>query len=54
MTFRIRQYTAGGNASLLLPLRQALAIAAREEGAELAVGYADGGAGTVSAKWLAE
>lgn len=46
MTFRVRQYTVEGTASLLLPLRQALAIAAQQEGAELSIGYADGGAGT--------
>ena len=54
MTFRVRQYTVEGTASLLLPLRQALAIAAQQEGAELSIGYADGGAGTISAGWLAE
>lgn len=53
MTFRIRQYTAGSSGSLLLPLRQALAIAVRQEGAELLIGYADSGAGAVSAGWLA-
>ena len=54
MTFRIRQYTAAGADSLLLPLRQALAIAAGRDGAELFIGYADRGAGTVEAGWLAE
>ena len=54
MTFRVRQYPVEGTASLLLPLRQALAIAAQQEGAELSIGYADGGAGTISAGWLAE
>ena len=37
----------------LLPLRQALAIAARQEGAELSIGYVDSG-GAASAKWLAD
>ena len=42
-----------GDTSLLLPLRQALAIAARREGAELSIGYVDSG-GLASARWLAE
>lgn len=54
MTIRIRQYTVAGTGSLLLPLRQALAIAAEREGAELFIGYADQGAGTTGAGWLAE
>ena len=54
MTCRIRQYTTEGGTSLLLPLRQALAIAVRKEGAELFIGYADSGSSTVSAQWLAE
>lgn len=54
ITLRVRQYTATGETSLLLPLRQALAIAAREEGAELSLGYTDSGDGVVAANWLAE
>ena len=55
MTLRIRQYTVAGTGSLLLPLRQALAVvAAGREGAELFIGYADRGAGTAGAAWLAE
>jgi len=53
MTLRFRQYTATEADSLLLPLRQALAIAASHPGAELSIGYADNGSGTVSAQWLA-
>ena len=54
LTLRFRQYTASSEISLLLPLRQALAIAASgHEGAELFIGYADGGS-TVSAQWMAE
>lgn len=54
LSLRFRQYTASGETSLLLPLRQALAIAAADhEGAELFIGYADGGA-SVSAQWMAE
>lgn len=54
LSLRFRQYTDSGEASLLLPLRQALAIAAASwEGAELSIGYADGGT-SVSAQWLAE
>ena len=53
LTLRFRQYAAAGETSLLLPLRQALAIAARREGAELSIGYVDSG-GLASARWLAE
>lgn len=53
LTLRFRQYTDAGETSLLLPLRQALAIAARQEGAELSIGYVDGG-GAASARWLAD
>ena len=54
LSLRFRQYAASGETSLLLPLRQALAIAAaNHEGAELFIGYADGGA-SVSAQWMAE
>ena len=54
LTLRFRQYSASNEQSLLLPLRQTLAIAAERPGAELSVGYADGGGDTVSASWLAD
>ena len=54
MTLRIRQYTVTEANALLLPLRQALAIAAEKTGAELSIGYADTGGDTVSATWLAD
>lgn len=50
---RFRQYTASAENSLLLPVRQALAVAASYEGAELSISYADDGADTVSAQWMA-
>lgn len=53
LTLRFRQYADAGEMSLLLPLRQALAIAARQEGAELSIGYLDNGE-TASARWLAD
>ena len=54
LSLRFRQYTDSGETSLLLPQRQALAIAAAtRQGAELSVCYADGGA-SVSAQWVAE
>lgn len=54
LSLRFRQYTAAGGDSLLLPLRQALGIAAASHlGAELSIGYADNGS-EVSAQWLAE
>ena len=49
-----RQYTAGGEASLLLPLKQAISIAAQQEGKELFIAYTDNGADTASAAWLLE
>lgn len=54
VTVRLRQYAASGESALLLPLRQALAIAAEHPGSELSVGYADGGGSTVPAGWLAD
>ena len=53
LSLHFRQYTATGEKSLLLPLRQALAIAAKSDGAELSLGYADNGAAALSACWLA-
>lgn len=52
LELRLRQYTVTETESLLLPLRQALAIV--DEGAELTLGYADGGGDTVNAAWLAD
>ena len=52
MMLTLRQYTASADTSLLLPLRQALAIAALDPGRELSIGYADSGAASVSAVWL--
>jgi hypothetical protein len=49
-----RQYTATDAASLLLPLKQTLAIARDYAGAELDICYTDVGAGSLSAGWLAE
>lgn len=54
MTLRIRQYTSQEETSLLLPLRQALAVAACHPGTELTIGYVDNGSDVVRAQWLAE
>lgn len=54
LTLRARQYTSGSSPSLLLPLRQALAVAQAENSASLSIGYADDGSGSVSAGWLTE
>ena len=48
----LRQYTAETDASLLLPMKQTIAIAARQEGKELLIGYTDNGSNTSSAAWL--
>lgn len=53
LTLRSRQYTVG-TASALLPLRQAMAIAGRNEGTELSIGYTDTGTYPLSAVWLAD
>jgi len=49
-----REYHTGENTAMLLPLRQALAIAAQKPGAELLIGYADFGEHQVSPQWLCE
>ncbi len=54
VSLHLRRYSASADTSTLLPLRQAMAIAAMTPGAELSVGYADNGSGTVSAGWLAD
>lgn len=52
LTLRFRQYTATGESTPLLPLRQVLGIAAGWTGAELSIGYAESG-GEVTGQWLA-
>ncbi|MBQ9348076.1 MAG: hypothetical protein IJT94_12195 [Oscillibacter sp.] len=52
LELRPRQYTAAEWESLLLPLPQALNIAAMRPGSELMVGYADDGSGQISAAWM--
>ncbi len=54
LSLRCRQYSTVSAASPLLPLRQAMAIAGRAEGAELSIGYADTGAYPLSAVWLTD
>ena len=54
LSLRPRQYSAASSASPLLPLRQAMAIAGRTEGAELSIGYADTGVYLLSAVWLTD
>lgn len=54
LKLRFRQYAEVGHPSLLLPLQQALAIAADNPGSELVISYVDRGTGTVSAVWLSE
>lgn len=54
LTVRPRQYNAGSGVSLLLPLRQAMAIAGQREGAALSIGYADTGTYPIAAAWLAD
>lgn len=49
-----REYHTGETTAMLLPLRQALAIAARQPNAELLIGYADFGENQVSPQWLCE
>ena len=54
LTLRFRQYASTGESSLLLPLRQALAILAESPGSQLSLGYVDSGGEAVPASWLAE
>jgi len=54
ITLRFRQYVSAGTNSLLLPLTQALAIAAQQPGQELSIGYVDNGSDSVSAGWLSD
>ena len=54
MELHFRQYNVTETVSLLLPLPQALAIAAQTPGHSLSIGYADTGRDTVSATWLAD
>lgn len=54
LSLRPRQYSTASSASPLLPLRQAMAIAGRTEGAELSIGYADTGVNPLSAVWLTD
>ncbi|WP_325200690.1 hypothetical protein [Oscillibacter sp.] len=53
LSLRFRQYTAAEEPSLLLPLPQALAVAAADPGKELSVGYAERG-GECRAYWLSD
>ena len=52
LSLRFRQYTGTGQPSLLLPLPQAMAVAALQDHPELIIGYEDRGSETVSAQWL--
>ena len=52
LSLLLRQYTAGTDTSLLLPMKQAVAIAARETNRELLIGYTDNGGDTSGAVWL--
>lgn len=53
LTLRFRQYGLSEERSLLLPLPQALAVAAGDPGKELSVGYVER-AGTCRACWLSD
>lgn len=53
LTLRFRQYASTGETALLLPLEQALAVASQTPGAELAIGYVDGGT-DCAPHWLAD
>ena len=52
--FLPRQYVPAEETALLLPMRQALAIAAQTPGTELLIGYADYGEERVCPQWLCE
>ena len=50
----MRQYTAADSSAVLLPVRQAAAIARQYEKEELFIGYVGGGVGLLRAQWLVE
>lgn len=52
--FTARQYTAADETALLLPLRQAMAVAAQVPDRELLICYADYGTERVEPQWLSE
>lgn len=54
LSLRSRQYSSTGSVSPLLPLRQAMAIAGKAQGAELFIGYTDTGVSPLSAVWLTD
>lgn len=54
ISFTSRQYVAEDDTAPLLPLPQAMAIAAQNSGAELLIGYADYGEQSVRPQWLTE
>jgi len=54
LTLQFRQYTSTAANTVLLPLRQALAIASQHQGSELSIGYVDDGSMQAHATWLAE
>ena len=54
LRFTFRSYTASDSQASLLPLRQAMAIAAKKPEAELMIGYADHGQAQVLPQWLSE
>ena len=53
LNLRLRQYTVAEETSLLLPVRQAVAIASKKQGMELTIGYADSGNHPISTEWIA-
>lgn len=54
LKLRCRRYTSSSQSSLLLPLPQALAVAAQRPGGELSLCYTDRGGDSVSAEWLSQ
>lgn len=54
MTLHVRQYAITEHDSLLLPLRQALAIAANTPDTDLSIGYVDRNTDSIKAIWLAD
>jgi len=52
LSLLLRQYAVGTDTSLLLPMKQAVAIAAQQPDKELLIGYTDNGGDTSGAVWL--
>lgn len=52
LSLRLRQYTAKSASAAVLPLEQAIAIAAQQPVGELSLAYTDSGSSQADVSWL--